>query len=361
MEDYDEFGDEYDDYDSFERDKEKLLNKHFGEGSYERDGFNIFSVENKQETERITTLSKKPSQKRTRVRRIDQEFRMMEYGTIKNMKEKIKIPRVRNAYLREAFFKCYFQGPYFKENDYEGAFNIFSSLFFYKEEIREETRELFDKRTLENLCNSKSASIEYTDEYSTLLHYLKGIIFDGFKTLASLPQPDVKLPPKELSQDLEKVKEFIFKKELVKITFKPKKSDYPDTTELFLNLSGGDSSDIIRKNGETYLQLFEKVYDHLNFIRISNQLWLQTFAFIVYNSVKEIEQEILQSGVLHAKINVTNISQAISHFEQNDPDAKHMDKYQKAYYISHRYRKRSTGNRDLQRSSILKALTRADS
>jgi hypothetical protein len=357
MEEYDEYEDEENDYDSFERNE---LNKIFGEGAAEQDGFGIFNVKNNQETERITSLATKTNRVRERVRRIDQDFRMMGYGSIGEMSEKIKIPRVRNSYLREAFFKCYFQGPYFKEKDYVGAFNIFASLFFYKQEIRQATREKFDANTKENIVKSDLPSLEYTDEYFTLLHYLKGIIFDGFKTIASLPQPEIILPPDELRQDPEKFMEFISKKELVKITFKPKKSDYPDTTELFLNLSGGDSSDIIQKNGETYLQLFEKDYGHLNFGRISNQLWLQTFAFVVYEAVKEIEQEILQSEMLHAKINVTNIKQAISHFEQNHPDAKHMDNYQKAYYICHRYRKRSTGNTNLERSSILKALKRAD-
>lgn len=358
MEEYDRYGVEYDDNDSYHRNE---LHKVFGEGAAEQDGFGIINVGGNQETERTTSLSTKSYHKRDRVRRIDQEFRMMEYGSIDDMTEKIKIPRVRNSYLREAFFKCYFQGPYYKNKDYAGAFNIFASLFFYKQEIRQATREKFDTLTKENIVKSDLPSIEYTDKYFTLLHYLRSIIFDGFKTLESLPQPEFILPPHELRQDLEKLKEFISKKELVKITFKPKKSDYPDTTELFLNLSGGDSSDIIQKNGDTYLQLFEKDYDHLNFIRISNQLWLQTFAFVVYEAVKEIEQEILQSGVLHAKINVTNIKQAISHFEQYYQDAKHMDNYQKAYFISHRYRKRSTGNRDLVRSSILTALNRADS
>ena len=109
--------DDYEDYEDYEKDEEfelferDDLNKAFGEGAAKQYGFSIYNIKNNQETKRATTLSSKTDRKRDRVRRIDQDFRMMTFGSIKKMSEKIKIPRVRNSYLREAFFKCYFQGP----------------------------------------------------------------------------------------------------------------------------------------------------------------------------------------------------------------------------------------------------------
>jgi hypothetical protein len=335
------------------------LDENYEGDVYDEKGLDGQGHEKNQETRRITVLSKKRYRKNDRVRLITEDLPLVGYGVIRNMEEVVKIPKVRSLYLREAFFKCYFQGPYYKSKDFQGAFNIFTSLFYYKEDIREATRKLFDTFNEKKIIKPQSTPVEYEEDYMKLRLYLNGLRTDGLKTLENLPAPKTKLPPKDIQQDLNQLKEFVSKKETIDISFNPKKSDFPPTEHLFAKLAGCDDSDIIHSGKKTFLQLHEKDYGHLNFARISNQLWVQSLAHAIYNFVDEIEKEIIDTGVLHAKINVANIKQAITHFEQHHQDAKLMDEYQKAYFISKRYRKRSVGNKDLKRSSILKAFARS--
>jgi len=304
------------------------------------------------------------SGKRKTVRRIDTPFPMFDYDSIGNMVFKkmsrfIKIPRQRNAYLREAFFKCYFSRFTDPEEDKkaEETLRIFGELFFYHQEIRIVTRLRFDRKNDRHIKKNK---------YLNLKENLSRLVMDGCKTISTMaiPKHDFKnYPQKDKFEDEEQyylaAENFAKGTDHVKITFKPKKKDFPRPDELFLELAGKNAGPIKEKNGERFINLHERDHSTSNYISISGKLWTQAFALLVQDALEELEQEIKSDGVHYAYIPQLTIKAAIDHFNQNYPRAKYMSNNQKAYSISHRY-KNKISDEPYKRDSILRALNRKE-
>jgi|GEM_PF-4769544 hypothetical protein len=303
---------------------------------------------------------------RKTVRRIDTPFSMPGYGKgkFRNMSKKIKIPRQRNAYLREAFFKCYFSevtDPN-KDKKPEEALRIFAKLFYYHQEVRIETRLFFDRYNADFLKESK---------YSALKEFLQRLVIDGCKTLSSMPIPEynkdsmrkiLSIENFENDEQWESATSSYFKgTDHVDITFNPKKRDFPRPDELFLELTDKDEDEdaITNNNGRRFISLIERDHSINNYISISGKLWVQAFALLVRDALEDLEQEILTTGVLYAYIPQPTIKAAIDHFNQNYPRAKEMNNYEKAYSISLRY-KNKISDEPYKRASILKALNRKE-
>lgn len=275
------------------------------------------------------------------------------------MLNKVKIPRQRNSYLREAFFKCYFEGNYHKEEP-KKALLLLAKLFFYHEELRAEFRSKYDKFSDDFLV----------DNYPVLKEHLNTIVNFGSKLLKEMPEPSYDIPSNDIRQNPEKLKNYFDSGqhlENIKITFKPKKSDYPEPNDLFLELAGGDKDDIIYKGDDTYIQIPRKKDSTDKFIKIyretTNYLWTPAIACLLENCLEEIKQEIENDGQLYAKIPALGIQEAVLHFkDKNKQLVKRMTNPQIAYIISFRYQQivesRVGSGTKFSRASILRHLNR---
>jgi len=299
------------------------------------------------------------SSKRKTVRNIDTPFIMPNYGGFINMSQLIKIPRQRNVFLREAFFKCYFRGISTSEEGKtpEEALRIFAKLFYYHQEVRIETRKFFDRFNKEKLKEN---------EYSALKEYVERWVIDGCKTISTMPipKPDFKNYPnrdnfEDEEQFLSAAENFAKGTDHIKITFNPKKRDFPQPDELFLGLAGKNAGPINEKNGDRFISFLELDHSTSNYISISGKLWTQAFALLVRDALEELELEIQSTGVLYAYIPQLNIKAAIDHFSQNYPRSIDMDKNEMAYSISHRY-KNKISDKPYIRESILRELNRKE-
>lgn len=301
---------------------------------------------------------RKPKKRKT-VRGIDTPFNMPGYGIFENMSNKMKIPRQRNAYLREAFFKCYFHGQLMgKERTPTEILRQFAKLFYYHQEVRIETRVFFDRFDESFLKENR-----YTDLKKRLIK----LINDGCKTIDTVPRPKIflesikKLSNTEKFESTEQQDEAILnhfnRSDLVDITFDHKKRDFPRPEEIFCELAGKDFEAIKEKNGRMYIPLLERDHSTNNYIHISGKLWVQAFALLVQDAVEEMEQEIINSGVHYAYIPQPSISASIDHFDQTYHRASDMDNREKAYSISHRY-KNKISDTPLKRDSVYKAFKR---
>ena len=309
--------------------------------------------------EKIVEGGLRKSPKRKTTRNIDTPFIMPKYGRFDNMSQLIKIPRQRNVFLREAFFKCYFRGISTSEEGKtpEEALRIFAKLFYYHQEVRIETRKFFDRFNKEKIKE---------DEYSALKEYVERWVIDGCKTISTMPIPkhDLKNYLKRNNFENEKqyylaVENFAKGTDHVKITFKPKKRDFPQPDELFLELAGKYAGPIKEKNGDRFISFLELDHSISNYRSISAKLWSQAFALLVRDALEELELEIQSTGVLYAYIPQLKIKTAIDHFNQNYPRSNHMDKYEKAYSISHRY-KDKISDVPFKRTSILSEFNRKE-
>jgi len=248
-----------------------------------------YNEETEDPYEKIIDSGLRKSKKRKTLRQINTPFPMPGYGAIQNMPEKVKIPAQRNAYLREAFFKCYFEGK--NSNKYftnEEVLRRFAKLFYYHQEIRIETRKLFHRFNAENLKENK---------FTALKEYLDRWVNDGCKTLSNLPIPkDKNRPIKDDYQDEEQAMrayhEWIMGTDRVKITFNPKKRDFPRPDEMFTELARKELSEIEELDNDSYINVVERDHSDNNYLRISNLLWTQGIALIVRDAVEEIEHEI---------------------------------------------------------------------
>lgn len=290
-------------------------------------------------------------------------FGMPGYGAIFDMSDKKKIPKVRSSHLRVAFFKCYFSRVNGSKVDRrsEETLRLFAKLFFYHQEIRIETRDIFD-RFNENLLER--------NEYSVLKEYLKQMVLDGCSTISNIPIPaaDLKKFPKR--DDFEDEEQFYLAAENfckgtdhVEITFNPKRRDFPTPDEIFLKIADVEADAIEKKNDKRFISLSERDHSINNYLTISSKnrkLWDQAFALIVLDAIEELEQEIRSFGVLDAYTPQPQIKTAIDHFNQTYPRAKEMDNNEKAYSISLRYKEKKDDNlgNPFVRESILRHLNR---
>lgn len=295
-----------------------------------------YNEETEDPYEKINDNGLRKKERRTTLRQINTPFPIPGYDDIQNMPEKVKIPLQRNAYLREAFFKCYFEGLTPNKENFkpEEVLRRFAKLFYYHQEIRIETRKLFHRYNSDNLKENR---------YSALKEYLDRLVNDGCKTLSNLPIPKYKNRPTQddyenRDQALNAFHEWIMGKDQVNITFNPKKRDFPRPEEIFAELAGIELSKVKEVDGRSYINVVEKDHSGNNYRRISNLLWTQSIALIVRDAVEEIEEEIADSGILYAYIEQPTIQAAINHFNQTYPRAKEMDYNEKAYSIAHRYK-----------------------
>jgi len=275
------------------------------------------------------------SNRRKTIRQRDTPFPVHTYGTIRNMSRILKIPKQRNSYLREAFFKCYLEGKgsgiNFKPED---VLRRFAKLFYYHQELRIETRKIFDHRGKELLIEN---------EYTALKEILDRWVFDGCKTLEELPMPDYANKPKPDDFENEKLfynagEEWVRGRDTVNITFNHKKRDFPRSQMIFIELAKNEIPNIKEQNEKTIIKIIERDHSGNNYLRISNLLWTQSIALIVRDTIEEIEKEIVGSGVHYAYIELPTIRAAIDHFNQTSPRAKEMTIHEKAYSITHRYK-----------------------
>jgi len=296
---------------------------------------------------------------RKTIRGMDTPFPLVGYGKFHNMSKKVKIPAQRNTYLREAFFKLYFNDLASKKIDPVEALRIFATLFFYHQEIRIETRLLFNRCNKENLQE---------DKYSALMEYLNRLVIDGCNSISTTPKPRdyaMDIIEKYKRGEYKNKKEYssaistvLHRKELVDITFNPKKRDFPRTDELFLKLAGKDAGPIEEdKKSRRFISILKLDHSIKHYVSISRLIWTQAVALLVRDALEELEQEINTTGTLYAYIPQVSINSAIDHFNQNYPRAKEMDINEKAYSISLRY-KNKTSDKPYNKKSILKALHR---